>query len=442
LFDAFRVPNQVDIDNAIYSRSIRAEVLFRPGDFIELRSGIDILDENFDFQLSGIHRRLETDLSFLPYSAKNFISAVRRPISLSPYTELVYYYFNVLRIQAGLRLDRFKLPAPSEPDFHTEIFPEFAGEISRFKSGGRTALDPRLSLDYRFSDKLNFSFAWGIFHQNLQGIPIQDEASIDFLNILYPIDLSHEAMKAGHLVGGINYRPSQMLDLSIRAYRKRIDNLLQRRDLYYSNSGDGIFMEGKGEMDGIEFLIGHTGRDVRGWIGYSLSRARGIFDERSFNLDHDRRHSLNLVLHLFDWAGGWESTINWLLHSGSPFSRLTGTYRLANFSLYSGQEWLETEQGWENYTWKNIKGPKNDGNFPVYHRLDFSVRRRLKLTHFECIPYVQILNLYHQDNLLYFFKESRSVFQAEKVNVESRYNDYRLIKMLPVIFSFGCQIEF
>jgi hypothetical protein len=118
---------------------------------------------------------------------------------------------------------------------------------------------------------------------------------------------------------------------------------------------------GSAEAYGVELQLKKDAGRLRGWTGYSYSRAKQKFNDinqgKSFNAFYDRPHQINFVL-AYDLNLRWNMGMNWSYSTGTPFSAPTSFYS------YNGQE-------------IPIYGQKNNDRLPTYHRLDVSATLRL-----------------------------------------------------------------
>jgi hypothetical protein len=52
-----------------------------------------------------------------------------------------------------------------------------------------------------------------------------------------------------------------------------------------------------------------------------------------------------------------------------------------------------------------VLGPRNGARYPIYHRLDVSLRRTSVKSWGTITPYINLLNVYNQRNPLFYFYE-------------------------------------
>jgi hypothetical protein len=118
---------------------------------------------------------------------------------------------------------------------------------------------------------------------------------------------------------------------------------------------------GTGTAYGAELFAKKDEGQLRGWIGYTWSRAKRKFPDlnngRDYNAFYDRPHQI-CVMALYDISARWKLGANWNYSTGAPYSSPVSFY------LYNGEE-------------VPVYGQKNNARLPDYHRLDLSATHRL-----------------------------------------------------------------
>jgi hypothetical protein len=277
--------------------------------------------------------------------------------------------------------------------------------------------------------------AWGHYYQTLETIPMYDE-STTLLDVWFPRDRKYEPLKATHYIVGLRRWLPEGFTFSVEAYLKQLDNLIDRNDFYYPDRSETYFLKGKGTARGLDILLRQATRRTYTWLGYSYSHTRGDFEELSYDLRHDRRHSVNMVLHWFSFDRKWEFSINWTYGSGLPYSKIIGKYRVPSISGYFEHvNPIDLMPGNENVTdpyfyWKAYTTGKNRANYPAYHRMDLSIIRRFNWRGMKLEPYFQFINLYNQTNVFLYRRQAFYLDQRTQVS------------MLPSMPMFGLKVRF
>jgi hypothetical protein len=145
---------------------------------------------------------------------------------------------------------------------------------------------------------------------------------------------------------------------------------------------------GTGRSYGLELLAKKDEGRVRGWAGYTWSRAKRNFTDinegRTYNAFWDRPHQINLMVS-YDVSLRWNLGVNWIYSTGAPYSAPVSFYQ------YNGEE-------------VPVYGQKNNARLPDYHRLDVSATCKLnkntekKFTHSLNFS---IFNVYGRKNDLF-----------------------------------------
>jgi len=68
-------------------------------------------------------------------------------------------------------------------------------------------------------------------------------------------------------------------------------------------------------------------------------------------------------------------------------------------------EWSGADDEEDGGAYGVALGPRNGERFPVYHRLDVSLRRTSVKSWGTLTPYISLLNVYNRQNPLFFFYE-------------------------------------
>jgi hypothetical protein len=151
---------------------------------------------------------------------------------------------------------------------------------------------------------------------------------------------------------------------------------------------EGQLRFGEATAYGFEWLLKKEEGRLRGWTGYSYSRAKRKFSDinngQAYNAFYDRPHQINLVLS-YDVSLRWNIGLNWIFTTGAPFSTPTSFYR------YNGLE-------------IPVYGQKNNSRLPDYHRMDLSATWKLNKNpekKFRHSLTLSIFNVYGRKNALF-----------------------------------------
>lgn len=224
--------------------------------------------------------------------------------------------------------------------------------------------EPRISISHFLNERASIKASYA---KNVQNIHLVNNSISPFTSfeVWLPSSINIKPQRAEQMVIGY-YQFLQKLGLSLdveifyKEMRNQIDyeahaetllNPLLERELRF----------GKAIAYGSELQLKKEQGRLRGWAGYSYSRAKRKFDEvnggKSYNAFYDRPHQINIMLS-YDLNLRWNVGLNWNYSTGAPFSSPISFYSIngAEVPLY---------------------GQKNNDRLPDYHRLDLSATLQL-----------------------------------------------------------------
>ncbi|HEY9046047.1 MAG TPA: TonB-dependent receptor [Ohtaekwangia sp.] len=252
-------------------------------------------------------------------------------------------------------------------------------------------LEPRLTLSYMLNDHASLKASYA---RNVQNVHLISNSISPFtsLEVWLPSSINIKPEKADQVTLGY-YRSWQDIGTSFTAetfYKKmynQIDynahaetllNPLLERELRF----------GQATAYGIELLAKKDEGRLRGWVGYTYSRAQRKFADinggKVYNAFYDRPHQVNIMV-AYDLSLRWNLGMNWVYSTGSPFSSPVSFYQ------YNGEE-------------VPIYGQKNNDRLPDYHRLDLSATVKLNKNpekRFRHSLSFSIFNVYGRKNALF-----------------------------------------
>ncbi len=159
-----------------------------------------------------------------------------------------------------------------------------------------------------------------------------------------------------------------------------------------------------------------------GWISYTyLFTKRQDTDKAPWYFPHqDQRHTVNLVAD-YRPVPSWEFSWRWSMHSGNPYTPITGTTVIPNpLSQCANQPKTLTIP---------LQGYPDSARFPFYNRLDFKVQKSFVYNSSALKVYLDIINtLYNRNVVGYFYN--------------SNYTQRKIIHSLPIIPYIGVEYDF
>ena len=224
--------------------------------------------------------------------------------------------------------------------------------------------DPRLSLRYQLDSTTSIKLSYGNYHQYLQLIT-NSVSPFTSLEVWLPSSPNIRPQAAQHVsLGILRYFPKSTFEFSATAYYKHSKNQIDY--VPHANTILNPLLEGElrfGTMDayGTEFLLKKNLGRIRGWFGYTWSRAlrktAGINEDRIYPAFQDRPHDFSLMVNYQVSRRTLFSTY-WTSSTGSAFSTPTGFYQF-------------------NHQTVPIYTKKNNDRLPNYRRLDVAIKFKL-----------------------------------------------------------------
>ena len=320
-------------------------------------------------------------------------------------------------VEVGVRADGFQ-PDPGDPIL--EISPRFA--VKRFFRNGDLAL----------------KLAGGRYTQFLHSL--RDEELPLGLDIWV---LSGE--RAPHTVSdqiqlGIEgYRDIDWF-WSVETYVRSFDGVVALNNADSPNDPLDDIVAGEGLSYGVDLLLRKETGAINGWVALSWLKADRTFPDQLSPLPvppqikyppiFDRRVDLDFVLR-YPAPWGWEGGVRWNFGTGIPYTRALGSYSyyapryVENGSL----DW--TGEDGEDGGYGVVLGDRNSSRYPTYHRLDLSFRRQFTKSWGVMTPYLNLVNIYNQRNVLFYFYEYEN-------NPAVRSG----ISMFPILPTIGLELSF
>jgi hypothetical protein len=226
---------------------------------------------------------------------------------------------------------------------------------------------------------------------------------------------------------------------AVEAYVRSFDGVVALNYSDDPNDDRDDLLAGDGFSYGVDFLLRKDTGRVNGWATLSLLKARRTFPdplqpgrpEVTYAPIFDRHADFDLVLR-FPFLWGWEAGLRWNFGTGIPYTRSVGSY--AYFSptfVGTGRlEWNEDDNTFRD-AYGVVLGSRNGARYPLYHRLDLSLRRTSVKSWGTLTPYVNLLNVYNHRNPLFYFYEYE---QAPPVRTG--------VSMFPLLPTIGLEATF
>jgi hypothetical protein len=196
---------------------------------------------------------------------------------------------------------------------------------------------------------------------------------------------------------GVNYYPTEYLNLNFEAYYKFLENMIDiNEEKYTANAYD--FINVNGIAYGFELTANYQSERTFIKGSYSLSWTYEMKNGSKFYPKHDIRNSLNLLLG-YNLGKGWKISTIWSLHSGMPFTPIIGYYDRVQINDPYGDLF-------DPFQPTTYKGERNSKRLPYYHRLDLSISKYFMFYFAKVTIDADVLNLYNRKNIFYFNRDT------------------------------------
>ena len=193
---------------------------------------------------------------------------------------------------------------------------------------------------------------------------------------------------------------------SLEGYYRTFDGVAAINSAEDPNDDTDALVAGDGDAYGVDLYVKRDRGATTGWISVSFLKTVRSFPDTRVGLEprpwityppiFDRRFEIDLALRRpLDWWG-LEVGVRANFGTGLPFTRPLGTYHVNRTRLVEG--FLSPEGG--NAV---LLGPRNGARYPARHRLDLSFRKTITKGWGTMTPYLSVINVYNQKNVLFYF---------------------------------------
>ncbi len=353
--------------------------------------------------------------------------------------DLIYndYYDELLEKNLYSQPDLLSTEAALFLQNEWQIFPylkaNIGGRIYYFKSKKYLKVEPRFSVAYNLTDNIVVKAAYASAHQFLH-LVIRNDISLP-TDLWYPSSNIIEPNKSTQYVFGVDsYIAEQKYLFSVEGYYKDIKNLYEFKNAAQAKKDEqveNLFTKGEGEAYGIEIFLNKREGDFTGWIGYTLSWTRRLFDELNngiiFYPRYDRRHDVSFVL-TYNASENLSFGLTWAYSTGQGFSLPSGQYE------FQGIGFENTRNLQFNYA------QRNDFRLPAYHKLDLSCNYKFVWLSLPCEAYVSLFNVYNRKNAFAYY----AVTDDGSGYTASGYKKTQIkrITLFPFIPTVGFNVKF
>ncbi|MEP0547828.1 MAG: TonB-dependent receptor [Rhodothermales bacterium] len=301
-----------------------------------------------------------------------------------------------------------------------------------FSSGDYLRLEPRLSVERKFGERVLAQAAYGRYYQFLTLVSNEAFSAFDvWVTAAEAVPPSY----GDQFVLGLKTRPLDNFGADVEVYYRTLrdlfeidPNLPDVAGLEYAD----IFRFGEGYATGIEMQLERPKGRLNGFIGYTLALTQRKFigadgdpvnpdangEPQYYSPKYDRRHDLSLVANL-ELGRGWTLTGTFVYATGQAYTRANGRYDvdLPVGSIEGGA--IETSG-------------LNRARLPAYHRADLGFTREgsfFGLGDYELR--LQTINLYSRRNVWFILTDLDEEFAAQDP-----------VRMLPLLPNVSLTVDF
>lgn len=269
------------------------------------------------------------------------------------------------------------------------------------------SIQPRLSGRYMLADDLSLKVGYSYMTQYLH---LLSSSNISLPTDLWvPVTRRLAPMNSHQVAAGLFYGWRSMIDFSVEAYYKWMNNLLEYKpgsSFFASTNWEDKVCTGTGRAYGIEFLAQRSVGKITGWVGYTWSRTWRTFEElnngQEFPAKYDRIHDISITLQ-YRPNDRFDCGATWVYSTGN-----TATLAMQDF------QYSTDDDSYDNYYGNSLSYVESRNNYrlPAYHRLDISVNFHKRLRHATRTWNISVYNAYNRQNPFIIYKSSLHHYTA------------------------------
>lgn len=257
--------------------------------------------------------------------------------------------------------------------------------------------EPRGSVTYRITPSVSLKGSFGWYSQEMTTLEDEGELISVFEPWIVTPNYLYSA-RAAHFCLGTSIAWTGSLSTEFEGYFKSIANLVDQNDKKFT-AKDRDFINVDGESYGFEFLTLYQQGAMYAKVGYALSWAFRIKDGVRYVPRYDIRHSINALVGL-DLGSGWQTSVTWAIHSGMPFTPISGFYD--RIPLDPWKQPYDATTPVPVTLWSD----RNSSRLPAYHRLDLGLTKQFHVESALVTCGISVINAYDRKNIFYFNRDT------------------------------------
>ena len=390
---------EIEFRTLVEQATIAADLEHRPAWATRWKTGVAVNRVAYDNALRG--------------GGSSFVDDRGNGIEVAGYSQVHWEPGSRWRVEGGLRLDHWR---PNSGDVETTISPRLA--VKRFLPGGSSAVRAAAGRYTQFIHSTrDEEFPFGIDTWVLAG---EDAPRI----VSDQVQVGIESF----------FGEDDGWFASLEGYYRTFDGVTAVNGAEDPNDPNDGLMAGDGTAYGADLFVKRDRGATTGWISISYLKTERTFPETRVGIEprplvtyppvFDRRFEIDLVLRrALNWWG-LEAGARANFGTGLPYTRPLGSYRVYRSRFLQGPLLPETDRA-------VVLGPRNGSRYPARHRLDLSLRKTITKSWGTITPYLSVINVYNQKNVLFYF------FDYERTP-PTRSG----VSMIPVLPTVGVEISF
>jgi hypothetical protein len=303
--------------------------------------------------------------------------------------------------------------------------------LNTFSEGSYVRIEPRLSAEFRASQRFRLQAAYGRYNQFLT--LITNEAFSGF-DVWLTTNDGVPPSWGDQVIFGAKTVPFEGYGVDLEIYYRTMNDLFELDPFVGDAAGldyEELFRFGEGYAYGAELFIEKQTGNLTGFIGYTFGITKRQFP--GFNeplLDHtararfyppkyDRTHDLNLVSS-YRLTSRWSVNAVFNYATGQAYTEPQGRTQLSGLPWDGGIR--------DVFVIENL----NASRLPSYHRLDFSFSRKGRFFDLGDAEWqFQVINAYSRRNIWFYNYD----FDENPVERED-------VTLLPIIPSISYTVNF
>ena len=297
------------------------------------------------------------------------------------------------------------------------------------------SVQPRIGLNYLLSNELSLKASFATMQQNInlltnEGVGLPTDLWVPSTKRIVPQQSWQAAL-------GIAKTLKDEYELSVEGFYKEMRNVISFKEgasfFGRQNNWEDKITQGNGKSYGLEFFIQKKEGRTTGWIGYTLSWNKRLFDELNsgieFPFKFDRRHDFKIIVsHQFSKRFSFTGT--WVFGTGNALTLPTNTFKFPEPNVPIDNSYLNEYE-------VASSGERNAYRMPAYHRMDVNFEWTKKKKRHTRTWTFGAYNAYNRANPFAILPATRFNNATGK---SERY--YRQLSIFPIIPSVAYNFKF